>query len=392
MSGPYLLIATGLLLCSAFFGLGFFVLRVIPRELPFPVFYTFLRLRRLVPASALGIGVAAFVLAGLPMEGWIFIGLQGVIVLVDTISYEPRLFQAVRAPLFEEDPARTVLDPEALVVLLEVEGDAHAYPLTYVAHHEIVNDTVGGKEVVLSFCNLCNSAIAFDVTGFAARRGFEVVSEYRGNMILQDLDTHTIWQQFTGESLTGRRHPSKLPLLPSHTMPWSEVRSRFPGVRLAKTTAKDRLPFDIWFLPWSRIQRSGYLLGLRQHDTRLKARTRVIGIERIGGHLAYVADEVAQRGWIRNDELHLLLAMTGTHALGFLTEVEGSPRRLTVQGGRILDEGSGTFWDREGRGLEGSLSAHRLVVWPTHESFWFAWSEFHRMTTIIRLDDRAVAQ
>ncbi len=392
MTGPFVLLASVLLALSAVFGLGFFLIRVIPRELPFRVFYPFLRLRRLVPLTTLLLTIATAILAGLPWEAWIFIGLQALIFLVDYISYEPRLFRAVKAPEFEADPASTTLDPGALVVILEVGGEGRAYPLTYVAHHEVINDTIGGRRVALSFCNMCNTAIPFDVTDWAGPRGFEVVAEYRGNMILQDLDTHTIWQQITGESLTGRRHPSKLPILPCQILNWGEARFRFPQIRLAKTTSQDRRPFDIWFLPWARLQRSSYILGLRQRDGRLSARTRVIGIERIGGHVAYLTEELARRGWIRNDELHLLIVMTGDWAHGFLTEVEGRARKMSVQQGRIVDEESGSAWDMKGRGLSGTLSGSKLVVWPTHEGYWFGWSEFHRLTSIIRVEDRASAQ
>ncbi len=391
MSGTYLVILAVLSALSALFGLGFFVIRVMPRELPFRVFYAFLRLRRLVPATTLVLSIVVFVLDGLPVVAWSLLGLQAAILLVDYISYEPRLFRAIEAPEFEEDPIRSTLDPGALVVVLEVGGDGRAYPLTYVAHHEIINDTVGGRKVVLTFCNLCNTAMAFDVTSFSSRRGFEVVAEYRGNMILQDLDTHTIWQQITGASLTGRRHPSQLPLLPARLLPWSEARRLLPPLKLAKTTREDRLPFDIWFLPWARLQKSNYVLGLRPRDRRLPARTRVVGLERIGGHVAYLADELARRGWVRNDEVHLLIVMTGAWAIGFLTEVDGFPRELRVQEGRIVDDGSGSSWDREGHGLQGPLSARKLVVWPTHEVFWFGWSEFHPLTRILRLEDLAVA-
>ncbi len=385
MTGPYVLVFAILSFLSIFFGLGFFVIRVAPRELPFRAFRVFLRLRLLVPATALAVTVIVFVLAGLPEVAWWFVAVQAVVVLVDYISYEPRLFKAVKAPEFEGDPSNTTLDPSALVVVLEISGDARAYPLTYVAHHEIINDRVGGSKVVLSFCNLCNSANAFDVSSYSRRRGFEVVAEYRGNMILQDLDTHTIWQQLSGESLAGTHHPAQLPLVPSRILLWSEAHRKFPNIKLAKTTLKDRLPFDIWFLPWSRLQKSSYVLGLRPRDNRLPARTRVIGVERIGGHVCYLADEMARERWTRNDEIHLLIVMTGAWAIGFLTEVDGIARDLIVQDERIVDGRTGSSWNLEGHGRVGPLSSHRLVVWPMHEVFWFAWSAFHPLTRIIRL-------
>jgi hypothetical protein len=374
------------LFLSALFGLGFLVIRLMPMQLPIRVFYTFLRFRRWVLGATLVSGVAVFIIAGLPTEGWIFIGLQVLFLLIDPISDEARIFRAVDVPKFEEDPTRSMLDPKTPVIVLEVDGDVRAYPLTYVAHHEIINDRIGGKKVIVSFCNQCNSAISYDATDYSRKRGFAIASEYGGNMVMEDLDTHTIWQQVTGDTLAGSWHPSKLPVMFSRLLPWDEVQSLFPQVELAKTTAKERLPFGLRFFPWNRLQRSNYILGLRQRDRRLPARARVLGMERIGGDLAFLKDEVTRRGWIRNDEVRLLIVMTGECANGFLTEVDGLPRELFVQGGRIIDKETGSVWNLRGRGLEGPLKEYDLVVWQVRDQFWYAWSNWHILTKLVRIE------
>src|SRR5258708_22420791 len=47
------------------------------------------------------------------------------------------------------------------VVAFEVSADARAYPLQILIWHEIVDDEVGGVPVAITFCPLCNTAIAF---------------------------------------------------------------------------------------------------------------------------------------------------------------------------------------------------------------------------------------
>ncbi len=54
------------------------------------------------------------------------------------------------------------LAPNEPVIVLEIEGDARAYPLPVITWHEIVNDTVGDIPVVVTFCPLCSSALVFD--------------------------------------------------------------------------------------------------------------------------------------------------------------------------------------------------------------------------------------
>mgnify|MGYP000393905393 CR=1 FL=1 len=43
-----------------------------------------------------------------------------------------------------------------------VGGEAHAYSLWQLDAHEIVNDTVAGAPVAITYCPLCNSALVFD--------------------------------------------------------------------------------------------------------------------------------------------------------------------------------------------------------------------------------------
>jgi Protein of unknown function (DUF3179) len=54
------------------------------------------------------------------------------------------------------------LRPREPVIALTLAGNARAYPLQILTWHEIVNDVVAGVPVAVTFCPLCNTAIAFD--------------------------------------------------------------------------------------------------------------------------------------------------------------------------------------------------------------------------------------
>jgi len=57
--------------------------------------------------------------------------------------------------------AHGVADSEPVIGLV-VHGEARAYPLRILIRHEIVNDTVGGVPLVVTFCPPCNTAIVFE--------------------------------------------------------------------------------------------------------------------------------------------------------------------------------------------------------------------------------------
>jgi len=49
------------------------------------------------------------------------------------------------------------LFPDSRIIGLDIEGDIRIYPLTILNWHEIVNDTVGGVPVSITFYHLCGT-------------------------------------------------------------------------------------------------------------------------------------------------------------------------------------------------------------------------------------------
>src|SRR5210317_747660 len=48
------------------------------------------------------------------------------------------------------------------VITVEIDGAVpRTYPIRYLTWHEIVNDTVAGIPIAVTFCPLCNSGITF---------------------------------------------------------------------------------------------------------------------------------------------------------------------------------------------------------------------------------------
>ena len=70
---------------------------------------------------------------------------------------------AIGNPQFEsvEAAGQWLVDNEPVQVV-DINGEVKAYPLGILIWHEIVNDTVGGVPVVVTYCPLCNSALTFD--------------------------------------------------------------------------------------------------------------------------------------------------------------------------------------------------------------------------------------
>ena len=121
------------------------------------------------------------------------------------------------------------LDAKEPVMTLEIEGAARAYPLRIMIWHEIVNDTLTGQPVAVTYCPLCNAAIVFDRVIDGSETTFGTTSKLRNSdLIMYDRETDSWWQQFTGEAIAGSRTGTQLDVIPSRLESWQSFQNRHP--------------------------------------------------------------------------------------------------------------------------------------------------------------------
>jgi hypothetical protein len=119
-------------------------------------------------------------------------------------------------------------DTEA-VISLALDGDARAYPLRVLMWHEIVNDTVGGRPVAVTYCPLCNAALVFERMLGGRVLDFGTTGKLRNSdLVMYDRQTESWWQQFTGEAIVGALRGSELKLVPSRLESFDRFRARYP--------------------------------------------------------------------------------------------------------------------------------------------------------------------
>ncbi|MEM9585233.1 MAG: DUF3179 domain-containing protein [Pseudomonadota bacterium] len=115
------------------------------------------------------------------------------------------------------------------VIALELGGTPRAYPIRYFMVHEIVNDSVNGIPVAVTFCPLCNSAMVFDARVGGRALEFGVSGNLRNSdMVMYDRQTESWWQQAIGEGIVGVYAGRTLKQLPSWMESWADFKARNP--------------------------------------------------------------------------------------------------------------------------------------------------------------------
>ena len=133
---------------------------------------------------------------------------------------------AIDEPLFAAAAEVGELAGTEPVISVLIGGEQRAYPLQILIWHEIVNDTVGGVPVAVTFCPLCNSAVVYDRRVGDAVLDFGTTGKLRNSdLVMYDRQTESWWQQFTGEGIVGVHTGAQLERLPSRV----ESFARFTG-------------------------------------------------------------------------------------------------------------------------------------------------------------------
>jgi hypothetical protein len=136
---------------------------------------------------------------------------------------------AIDRPQFVPVGEARDLSPQEPVISIRIGTDARAYPLRILIWHEIVNDTVGGTPIAVTWCPLCDSSVVFDRRVAGRTLSFGTTGTLRNSdLVMYDRETESWWQQFSGECIAGALLGAQLNLLPARVESMERFRARFP--------------------------------------------------------------------------------------------------------------------------------------------------------------------
>ncbi|MEM9519510.1 MAG: DUF3179 domain-containing (seleno)protein [Actinomycetota bacterium] len=133
-------------------------------------------------------------------------------------------------PTFESPSDAGWLDDDALVIVVERDDVSRAYPILILDLHEIVHDSIGDDEFVVTYCPLCGSALVFDRETDQGLITFSNTSAlYENDMVMVDRETGSYWWQTAGRSIVGPRTGETLNLVSSQVArfgDWADAHPR----------------------------------------------------------------------------------------------------------------------------------------------------------------------
>lgn len=104
---------------------------------------------------------------------------------------------------------------DKLVIGLEINGIAKAYPIQVIGYHHQVRDTIGSTPVMVTYCTVCRTGRVFSPVVNGQPEEFRLVGMDHFNAMFEDSRTGSWWRQATGEAITGPLKGSSLEEIPS---------------------------------------------------------------------------------------------------------------------------------------------------------------------------------
>ncbi len=311
---------------------------------------------------------------------------------------------AIDNPKFiSQDEASRWLAPQEPVIVLDISGEARAYPIQILIWHEIVNDTVGGRYVSVTFCPLCNASIVFDRNLDGEVVDFGTTGRLRkSDLVMYDRQTESWWQQITGIGLIGDYAGYRLKQLPSQITSFASFREAYPNSKvLSRDTGHGRQYGSNPYRGYDNINNTPFLLT-DPADSRLPAMERVVNVSINERHRVYPFRSFKQQPVI-NDEINgvPVVVFSKNDSVSALDQVSipdsraipsATVFRREIDDGVLtfeqLDDGSfydletGSKWNIFGQAIEGELVGEELRDVQNGIHFAFAWLAFHPDTEI----------
>ncbi len=278
------------------------------------------------------------------------------------------------------------MDPGNLVIGVEIDGDARAFPLKILDRHEIVNTEVGGEPVAVTYCPLCRSGFTYsrEINGDTVEFGVSG-KLYNANLVMYDRKTETYWSQLTGEAMLGPMVPEELELVHSSITNWSQWKQEHPDTRLLSRNTGIYSASTYSGSAYAGYESSGRVgFGVGKVDDRLHSKELVYGVKTGGEAKAYTEEDIRQEKLIQ-DEVGGVPIMFFVTADGSISVFERRVADETLSFSRTgsgLVDGDGNTWSFSGEALEGRYQGEKLGRLNSHGIYWFAWSKFHPDTKV----------
>jgi len=277
---------------------------------------------------------------------------------------------------------KNAVDAEAVVIGVEHNGEAKAYPLRFLVYHHQVRDTVGGKPVMVTYCSVCRTGRVYDPVVNGQPETFRLVGMDHFNAMFEDATTGSWWRQVSGEAVTGKLKGAQLGVLPFTQVTLKRWFELHPDGKVLQADGTDPKNFDVEG-KFERGKSESKLTGTNPGSWEEKS--WVLGVEVGAASKAYDWNRLKKERVI-NDEVggKPVVVALAKDENSFVAFERPAGVTFALLEGDILSGGDRRY-DFAGRELPDPNSVVPRPPGALHpvaasQEFWHSWRTFHPNT------------
>jgi hypothetical protein len=263
------------------------------------------------------------------------------------------------------------VDSNRLVLGVSINGEAKAYPIQFLGYHHHIQDTVGGKPIMVTYCTVCRTGRVFEPIVNGKKEKFRLVGMDHFNAMLEDATTKSWWRQVTGEAITGKLKGQQLPEVYSTQTSLADWLQLNPNSLIMQADENFIRSYDSSFKFESGASKSK-LTGT--DSLSWKDKSWVIGVKAGKESKAYDWNQLKKEKLIQDKigATPVLIVLSKNDKSFFAFQRPTDNSIFNLSGDTLLFENH--KYRIDGKGIDTSFSLKPL---PASQEFWHSWRTFN---------------
>jgi hypothetical protein len=270
-----------------------------------------------------------------------------------------------------------------LVIGVSIKGESKAYPIEVIGYHHQVRDTIGGEQVMITYCTVCRTGRVFTPFIDGQLETFRLVGMDHFNAMFEDSRTKSWWRQVNGEAIAGPLKGKMLTELPSEQMTLGVWLMLHPDSYVLQPDSS----FKEQYKGLDKYDEGKMEGNLERHDSlSWKDKSWVIGVVAGPDAKAYDWNDLKKLHVINDviDNNPVAIAIesdtTSFHAWNRIIGKDTLEFSYDDAAKVLIDKKSNSVWSLSGECQNGPQKGARLNHMQAYQEYWHSWRTFHPHT------------
>lgn len=269
--------------------------------------------------------------------------------------------------------SHNTVDSNRLVIGVAEKGLAKAYPIRFLGYHHFVYDSIGGKNILVTYCTVCRTGRVFEPLVNGKPEKFRLVGMDHFNAMLEDETTKSWWRQSTGEAIAGKLKGAKLPEIYSTQTTLAQWLQLYPASLIMQADEQSLNKYDTTY-KYEAGKSTSKLTGT--DSLSWKDKSWVVGVKSGNNYKAFDWNELRRQRMLQaklgSEDIFVVLSSDNKSFFAFQ-----KPAGTSINLANDTIFVANKKYRLNGYGID---TAFNLTPVKAYQEFWHSWQTFQPRT------------